>query len=35
MNTDLTTEWYFASAGYVTVGLFHKKLDNIIRSRAF
>ncbi|MEQ3528039.1 TonB-dependent receptor [Pseudoalteromonas sp. XMcav11-Q] len=35
INTDLTTEWYFASAGYVTVGLFHKKLDNIIRSRAF
>ncbi|USD30458.1 TonB-dependent receptor [Pseudoalteromonas sp. SCSIO 43201] len=35
INTDLTTEWYFASAGYVTLGLFHKKLDNIIRDRAF
>ncbi len=35
INADLTTEWYFASAGYVTVGLFHKKLDNIIRNRQF
>lgn len=35
INTDLTTEWYFAPAGYITVGLFHKKLDNIIRNRAF
>lgn len=35
VNLDLTTEWYFAPAGYVTVGLFHKKLDDIIRNRAF
>ncbi len=35
INTDLTTEWYFAPAGYVTLGLFHKKLDNIIRNRTF
>ena len=35
INVDLTTEWYFAPAGYVTAGLFHKKLDNIIRDRAF
>ena len=35
VNLDLTTEWYFADAGYITFGLFHKKLDNIIRNRAF
>ncbi len=35
INADLTTEWYFAPAGFITVGLFHKKLDNIIRNRAF
>ena len=35
INTDLSAEWYFAPAGYVTVGLFHKRLDDIIRSRAF
>ena len=35
INVDLTTEWYFADAGYITVGLFHKKLDNIIRDKAF
>ena len=32
INLDLTTEWYFADAGAVTVGLFHKKLSNIIRN---
>ncbi len=35
INFDLTTEWYFAPAGSVSVGLFHKKLDNIIRNRSF
>ncbi|CAM5194610.1 TonB-dependent receptor [Alishewanella longhuensis] len=35
INLDLTTEWYFAPAGYVTVGVFHKQLDNIIRNRQF
>jgi TonB-dependent receptor len=35
VNFDLTTEWYFAKAGSVTVGLFHKELDNIIRNRGF
>lgn len=34
-NFDLTTEWYFASAGSLAVGLFHKELDNIIRSKQF
>ncbi|GHG06729.1 TonB-dependent receptor [Thalassotalea marina] len=35
VNFDLTTEWYFAEAGSVTVGLFHKKLSNIIRNKQF
>lgn len=35
INLDLTTEWYFAPAGSVSVGLFHKKLDNIIRNKQF
>ncbi len=35
INVDLTSEWYFAPAGSLTVGLFHKKLDNIIRDRQF
>lgn len=35
VNFDLTTEWYFAKAGSVSVGLFHKELDNIIRNRQF
>jgi TonB-dependent receptor len=35
INIDLTTEWYFADAGSMTVGLFHKKLDNIIRNEQF
>jgi iron complex outermembrane receptor protein len=34
-NIDLTTEWYFAEAGSVAFGLFHKKIDNIIRERSF
>jgi iron complex outermembrane receptor protein len=33
VNLDLTTEWYFADAGSLTVGLFHKKLSNIIRNK--
>lgn len=35
INIDLTTEWYFAPAGFISVGLFHKKLDNIIRNKSF
>ena len=35
INLDLTTEWYFASAGSLAVGLFHKDLDNIIRNKQF
>jgi TonB-dependent receptor len=35
VNIDLTTEWYFAQAGSLSVGLFHKKLDNIIRNKQF
>lgn len=35
INLDLTAEWYFAQAGSLSVGLFNKDLDNIIRSRQF
>ncbi|MBT1064478.1 TonB-dependent receptor [Bowmanella sp. Y26] len=35
VNLDLTTEWYFAPAGSLTVGVFHKKLSNIIRNKSF
>jgi len=35
VNLDLTTEWYFATAGSLTVGLFQKDLDNIIRNKQF
>jgi len=35
INLDLTTEWYFAPAGSISVGLFHKKLKNIIRNQPF
>nr|WP_324259889.1 TonB-dependent receptor [Cellvibrio fontiphilus] len=35
VNFDLTTEWYFAEAGSLAVGLFHKDLDNIIRNKQF
>ncbi|MDN4502579.1 TonB-dependent receptor [Alteromonadaceae bacterium BrNp21-10] len=35
VNLDLTAEWYFAPVGSVTVGLFHKKLSNIIRNKQF
>lgn len=35
VNFDLTAEWYFAEAGSLSVGLFHKKLDNIIRNKNF
>lgn len=34
-NLDLTAEWYFAPVGSVSIGLFHKELDNIIRNRSF
>src|SRR5690606_30823855 len=35
VNFDLTTEWYFAPAGSVSVGLFHTKLSKIIRNKSF
>jgi TonB-dependent receptor len=35
VNLDLTAEWYFAEVGSLTVGLFHKKLSNIIRNKQF
>lgn len=35
INLDLSAEWYFAPVGSLTVGLFHKELDNIIRNRQF
>ncbi len=35
INLDLTAEWYFAPAGSLTVGLFDKKLSNIIRNKQF
>ena len=35
INLDLTAEWYFAPEGALTVGLFHKKLSNIIRNKQF
>jgi iron complex outermembrane receptor protein len=35
INLDLTAEWYFAKAGSMSVGLFHKDMDNIIRNRQF
>jgi TonB-dependent receptor len=35
VNVDVTTEWYFAKAGSVSVGLFQKKIDNIIRNHSF
>ena len=35
INLDLTAEWYFAPAGFLAVGAFHKRLDNIIRNRSF
>ncbi|PUA27996.1 MAG: TonB-dependent receptor [Cellvibrio sp. 79] len=34
VNVDLTAEWYFAQAGSLSVGLFNKELDNIIRNKA-
>lgn len=34
-NYDVSLEWYFAPAGAVTLALFHKKLENIIRDRSF
>jgi TonB-dependent receptor len=35
INLDLSTEWYFAEAGSLTLGLFQKDLDNIIRNKQF
>ncbi|MFC3093896.1 TonB-dependent receptor [Alteromonas sediminis] len=32
---DLSGEWYFADTGAVTVGVFHKELEGIIRNRSF
>ncbi|MCQ3828489.1 TonB-dependent receptor [Microbulbifer elongatus] len=34
-NFDLTTEWYFSDAGSVSMGLFYKKMHDIIRNRSF
>ncbi len=34
-NIDVTLEWYFDATDSLTASLFHKKLDNIIRERAF
>lgn len=34
-NYDLTYEWYFAQVGSMSVSLFYKELDNIIRERLF
>lgn len=35
INYDLSTEWYFAKAGSLSVGLFNKELSNIIRNKSF
>lgn len=35
INLDLSTEWYFSDTGSLTLGLFHKRLSNIIRNRRF
>lgn len=35
INLDITAEWYFAPAGFVNLGFFHKDLDNIIRNKQF
>lgn len=34
-NFDLSTEWYFAEAGSLTLGIFHKEIQNIFRERTF
>lgn len=34
-NIDLTYEWYFNDVGALSLSLFHKKLDNIIRERLY
>ncbi|MGV8834848.1 TonB-dependent receptor [Cellvibrio sp.] len=34
-NLDLSTEWYFAKAGSVTLAMFHKSIDNLFRERSF
>ncbi|WP_020210261.1 TonB-dependent receptor [Gilvimarinus chinensis] len=35
VNLDLTLEWYFAPVGSVSLALFQKDLDNIIRNKTF
>ncbi|MBV2128565.1 TonB-dependent receptor [Arsukibacterium indicum] len=35
VNLDLTAEWYFSQVGSLTLGLFHKRLSNIIRNKQF
>ncbi|WNO08560.1 TonB-dependent receptor [Teredinibacter sp. KSP-S5-2] len=35
LSMDVTAEWYFADAGSLTVSLFRKELDNIIRQRLY
>lgn len=34
-NIDLTYEWYFSDVGALSLSLFQKKLDNIIRERLY
>ncbi len=35
VNVDLSMEWYFAPAGSLTVALFNKNLDGVIRNKQF
>ncbi|HEY0332524.1 MAG TPA: TonB-dependent receptor [Stenotrophomonas sp.] len=32
-NFDLSAEWYYADSSYVSLGYFHKKIDNFIASQ--
>jgi iron complex outermembrane recepter protein len=34
-NIDLSTEWYFANAGSLTLAVFNKSIDNLFRERSF
>ncbi len=33
-NIDLSVEWYYADASYMSLGYFHKKIDNFIASQS-
>lgn len=35
VNFDLSTEWYFATAGSLTGSIFKKDIDNLFRDRSF